>query len=499
MKKGAYIKRSLKYIGLPLGLSILMLLVLPLVLANQRTLELTNLDIRSQLQATLFAEKISGKLNTLEVLLESLAQQTRLLDLSTKSGEERLERIIRQNQLIFSEVEGVYILDTQGEKQFSSLYHTSEELDALRMSMAKQHIGQELPFCSEPFLLEGELYLSLSRSVTDSSGEIARIIALIIKTNHLYEQMDFIAIPGVEQILVSDIEDSIIVFWSTDPLQKTSPLTVEELYPDYASTKNAFSSTTLQGGIHSYSTKGKLYTFASLAEFPYTLTMKGDIKKAMGSYDKALFISSSFLLAMVLVAVIAITRLSFTITKKELEQEKILAGLAQTIQERTHELELLSEQDALTTLPNRRKMNELLMYEIGRSRETQSVFSLLILDIDFFKQVNDTYGHQTGDSVIKNIVQTLTPILAGKGTLARWGGDELMALLPDHTLGQAVDIARQMCTTVDMKIFPQDIRTSLSIGVTQFDQEDTNITLIRRADMALYNAKDAGRNQVSSL
>ena len=169
------------------------------------------------------------------------------------------------------------------------------------------------------------------------------------------------------------------------------------------------------------------------------------------------------------------------------------------MQERTIALKRLSEPDALTGLPNRRRINKLLTEEIRLCKEGNSVFSLLILDIDRFKLVNDTYGHQTGDEVILAIVELLRPLLADIGTLARWGGDELMTLLPGHTLCQAVDVAQAMRTQIEQARFPQNLHITLSIGVTQSGSDDTDITLIRRADMALYMAKDAGRNQVHTI
>ncbi|MDY0287207.1 MAG: GGDEF domain-containing protein [Sphaerochaeta sp.] len=489
MKQGPSIKRSLKYIGLPLVLSILLLVVLLIVLANQRTLELNNLETRSELQATLFAEKISGKLNALEILLDSLAQQTRLMDLSTREGEELLEHTVRQNQLIFSEIEGICILTPKGEKQFSSFYHESAALDAMRMDLTKCHIEQEFSFSSLPFTDQEVHYLSLSRSIEDASGMIARIVALIVCTDLFHEQLNLTSIPGIEQLVVSDSEEAIVALWSSSARHSGEG-------PEYVNAAPGVEETTLQAGIRSHSQGGKLYTTTSLAGFPYTLTLKVDIQNAMASYDKALTISFSFLLVMVLISVIYITRLGFEVARKEIQQEEILDSLAQKVQERTVALKRLSEQDALTGLPNRRRINNLLTEEIRISREGKGVFSLLILDIDRFKLVNDTYGHQTGDEIIIAIVELLCPLLAGTGTLARWGGDELMTLLPGQTLCQAVDIAQAMRTRIEQARFPQNLHITLSIGVTQFDHDESDVTIIRRADMALYKAKDAGRNQV---
>lgn len=496
MKKGPFIGKSLTYIGLPLLLCILLLLVLSFVLANQRTMELNNLETRSQLQATLFAEKISGKLNALEILLDSLAKQSNLMDLSKQSNEEILEHTVREDQLIFSEIEGVFILDSLGNTQYTSLYHESEGLNALRSNLIKLHIEQQFTFHSLPFIDKDKHYLSLSRSIEDASGAVVRIVSLIIHTDLFHEQMNLTSIPGLEQLLVSDAEDTVVAFWTNDVTITTIPKTLEDIYPAYMEKMPTVQKTSLRAGIRSYANAGNLYTAASLAGFPYTLTLKHDIQMAMASYDKALIISFSFLLMMVLISGISITRLGFEVTKKEAEQAEILDSLAHKVQERTLALKQISEQDTLTGLPNRRKINALLTTEIGRCKFDGSSFSLLILDIDHFKLVNDTFGHQQGDEVILAIVDLLSPIIEGGGTLARWGGDELMALFPNYTLQESVDRANAMRLRIESASFIQNIHITLSIGVTQFIPEDTDTALIRRADIAMYRAKEAGRNQV---
>lgn len=457
MKRDSFFYKFLRYIGLPLFLCVLLLLVLTFVLANQRKLELKNLETQSQLQATLFAEKITGKLNTLEILLESLAKQSVLMDLSKESGEELLERTIRQDQLIFSDIEGVCILNPQGEKLYSSFTHESDTLDIMRANLTKLHIEQQLPFSSLAFTDQGEQYLTLSRSIEDTSGKIARIVTLIVRTNLFHEQLKLTSIPGIEQFILSDAEDAIVAFWTSDTNFEATPQTFEDVYPAHAEEMPADLQTTLQAGIRSYTSKGKFFTIVSLSGFPYTLTLKGDILMAMRSYDKALTISFSFLIMIVLISVVSITRLGFEVTKKEAEQAELLDSLAHKVQQRTLALKNISEQDALTGLPNRRKINSLLTQEIEQCKSDGCIFSLLILDIDHFKLVNDTFGHQKGDDIILEIVGQLSPIVAGEGTLARWGGDELMVLLPDYTLVQAIDIANMMRMTIEAGTFTHNL------------------------------------------
>ncbi|HKK02253.1 MAG TPA: diguanylate cyclase [Desulfuromonadales bacterium] len=161
----------------------------------------------------------------------------------------------------------------------------------------------------------------------------------------------------------------------------------------------------------------------------------------------------------------------------------------------------LSNIDPLTQLFNRRYFLETLEKELMRSSRANTSFSLLMLDIDHFKQINDTYGHQAGDRALEEVAKLLRQHLRQYDIAARFGGDEFALVLPHTKLPQALDVAERLRAAVETLSFPDGLRMTASLGAACFPE--TNITaideLIREADVALYNAKRAGRNRVGAM
>ncbi len=166
------------------------------------------------------------------------------------------------------------------------------------------------------------------------------------------------------------------------------------------------------------------------------------------------------------------------------------------------ELNYLSTTDGLTGLFNRRALNDLLVYEIDRAQRYQSELSLIICDIDWFKQINDDYGHRAGDIALQAVTGALKHALRKADILGRYGGDEFMLILPETSLAGAKNLAEKIRAAIeDIKLEISEgkvIRLSTSIGVAGccVPAEDLD-TIVARADAALYASKQAGRNRVS--
>jgi diguanylate cyclase (GGDEF)-like protein len=161
----------------------------------------------------------------------------------------------------------------------------------------------------------------------------------------------------------------------------------------------------------------------------------------------------------------------------------------------------LSNTDSLTGLYNRRYLIEFLEREVPRAERTNENFSLLILDIDHFKKVNDTYGHQSGDVVLKVIAEVAKGNLRNYDIAARYGGEEFVVVLPNTPLSEASIVAERLRESVQALLFPAPmdaLTTTVSIGVAAFPSTQVNSieTLLEKADDALYRAKHAGRNKV---
>ena len=163
--------------------------------------------------------------------------------------------------------------------------------------------------------------------------------------------------------------------------------------------------------------------------------------------------------------------------------------------------------DPLTRINNRRYFDQRIREEIDRSLRSGDSLSCLFLDIDFFKKVNDNYGHQCGDVVIQNIAQIMRHQLRTADILARYGGEEFVAVVTGASSQMAIDVASRIRTSVERQQFDVvenlKIEVTVSIGVATFQpkefsgsRETIARTLIGKADQALLDAKRAGRNQV---
>jgi diguanylate cyclase (GGDEF)-like protein len=169
------------------------------------------------------------------------------------------------------------------------------------------------------------------------------------------------------------------------------------------------------------------------------------------------------------------------------------------LQDLNMRLELMVRTDILTGLANRLEMLNQLEIEQKRSERHKKTFSLILGDLDFFKQVNDTYGHLAGDRVLRQVAAQLRDSLRTEDVCARWGGEEFMILLPETSLQQAVIVAGKLAAAVREKEITWEqhvIRLSMSFGVGEFQVGSSIDAFTQRVDNALYAAKNAGRNRV---
>ena len=167
--------------------------------------------------------------------------------------------------------------------------------------------------------------------------------------------------------------------------------------------------------------------------------------------------------------------------------------------------------DALTALPNRRLLQARLEAEFERATRYQRTFSVVLLDIDYFKAINDAFGHGVGDEILREVGQLLQAQARALDTAGRWGGEEFLLLLPELPLGSAGRVAERLRTRIGEHTFaaafvppasPFDpaaspgVPLTVSLGVAEFRTGETLAELLARADRALYDAKTQGRNRV---
>ena len=178
----------------------------------------------------------------------------------------------------------------------------------------------------------------------------------------------------------------------------------------------------------------------------------------------------------------------------QLSNESLARQLSAALQLVQHE----AETDALTGQPNRRALDELLRQQVRMAGMTGRPFSVLLLDIDHFKAVNDTHGHGAGDDTLRAFAQRVREHLRQGDTCARYGGEEFVVVLPGTSLPAALDVAERLRVGVAEAslISAPPVRTTVSIGAAQHVAGETPEQLLARADAAVYAAKRGGRNQV---
>ena len=184
--------------------------------------------------------------------------------------------------------------------------------------------------------------------------------------------------------------------------------------------------------------------------------------------------------------------------EKRLEGE--LSNKVQELESMRQELELLCRTDALTNLPNRRPFEEMLQSSIGISRRHDYPLSLLMADIDHFKRVNDTFGHDVGDKVLCSFANVLRSNCRFEDLVARVGGEEFVLLMQVTDLYDAVRVGQRICDSMrDLPVLPDGGCVTVSFGATQYVNGEDPAQFIKRADEALYKAKEQGRNRVCAL
>ncbi len=190
------------------------------------------------------------------------------------------------------------------------------------------------------------------------------------------------------------------------------------------------------------------------------------------------------------------------------ELDLLLASIQRAIQKRrlearnlqlVKELEEMAVRDALTGIYNHRHMHTCLSEEIARSLRYEHPFSIMMIDIDHFKQVNDTYGHLVGDFVLKRMVRLLEEHMRQTDTIFRYGGEEFIIMLPETEKNKALLVANRMLDAVRTHTFDCDgsrVHITISIGSAMFPDEARDLSsLIGLADRRLYRAKKKGRDQ----
>jgi diguanylate cyclase (GGDEF)-like protein len=205
---------------------------------------------------------------------------------------------------------------------------------------------------------------------------------------------------------------------------------------------------------------------------------------------------ASRVLGIVITLLVTIMTLIYLLGRERWVHDNVQMDKRLRLQELARDLGFQATTDPLTGLHNRLKFDQALADEMVRSDRYKTPLSLVLYDVDNFKRVNDTYGHQIGDKVLVQLSRFVPNLIRSTDLLARWGGEEFAILVPGSDGQMAFQAAKKLRDAIRHVVFDEVGSVTCSFGVTQFAVEDTAAEFISRADNALYRAKINGRNQV---
>jgi diguanylate cyclase (GGDEF)-like protein len=190
-------------------------------------------------------------------------------------------------------------------------------------------------------------------------------------------------------------------------------------------------------------------------------------------------------------AIVGVIETAQDITEQKLEEKKL------KLSEQTYKEQSIT--DSLTELYNARHFFRQLDYEVGRAKRYGSKLSLMLMDIDDFKKYNDSYGHPEGDKVLRTLSRVLKKGLRDSDTSCRYGGEEFTVLLPETTGKNALMVAERLRSSFEKEVLAplpeSEVHMTISIGISEYIPAEESKSFLRRADEAMYDAKNNGKNQ----
>ncbi|AHL35108.1 diguanylate cyclase [Pseudomonas brassicacearum] len=410
----------------------------------------------------------------------------------------RLQSTFARRVQSLEQLHGLFLFDKHGHwvvTSFEDLHRGAGVADREYFKFHQQnasliaHIG--------PAILSrqnGEWIIPVSRRLNDQDGNFQGVLLAGIKMSYFDQFFKSFSLDEKGEMALALSDGTLLARRPFDEARIGRPLAEEHIFKHDSVTgtsDNAIIRSAVDGVV-------RLYGHQHLQAYPLVVTAAMSEESILaGWYERAF--QSSLIVALV---VLGICLFGWVFVRQVRNSERIEADLRKA----QEALELIATHDSLTGLANRRLFERALDIEFGRGARQRSPLGLIMVDIDFFKRYNDTYGHVAGDHCLAEVAQVLKECSHRKADLAvRYGGEEFAVLLPDTNLNGAMALAEQIRhRVIDKHITHAGSPTgylTVSLGCYSFvpSSLDNIEVFIQRADAALYQAKHGGRNRVAAL
>ncbi|MDO7896843.1 sensor domain-containing diguanylate cyclase [Pseudomonas citrulli] len=432
-----------------------------------------------------------------DVVLDSLADWIQI-DGFGPDQQPRLQKNFARRVQSLEQLHGLFLFDKHGHwvvTSFDNLQRGAGVADREYFLFHQQnasliaHIGPAIRSRQN-----GEWIIPVSRRLNDENGEFQGVLMAGIKMSYFEQFFQSFSLDDKGEMALALSDGTLLARRPFDEARIGRPLTEEHLFNHDLPGVMA-GDVTIRSAVDGVV---RLYGHDHLRSYPLVVTaaMSEDAILA-GWHDRAF--QSSLIVALV---VVGICLFGWVFVRQVRNSERVEADLRKA--QKT--LEMIATHDSLTGLANRRLFERALDVEFGRGARQRSPLSLIMVDIDFFKRYNDTYGHVAGDHCLAEVAKVLKDCCHRKADLAvRYGGEEFGVLLPDTNLQGALALAEQIrCRVIDKHITHSGSPTgylTVSLGCYCFvpSSLDSIEVFIQRADAALYQAKHNGRNRVAAL
>ncbi|MFV3307831.1 diguanylate cyclase [Pseudomonas sp. NY15181] len=446
---------------------------------------------------------VEGIITQSSMLLLGLAERLEA-DGSGPAQLERLRQLAQRQQSLLSQLDGIVVYDANGAWLMSSNGNAPPGTSGADRSFFIHH--RDTPstdaYIGEPIRSRstGKWVITVSRRYNHPDGSFAGVISVTLGVENFLQLFGKIDIGRHGAIGVTTVNGQVLVrypFRQSDMGRVLSRSPIFSGYLDHAQVGTATFNSSLDG-------IERIYAFRKNERYPLVTTVALGKDEALAAWraDALRTVGIAFGLLMVIVIIGCLMILAI---QRRIRTEALLVGAREDLLKANRQLEVLASRDPLTGLQNRRSFDDHLAAELRRAHREQAPLSLLLIDVDYFKRFNDTYGHPAGDDCLRSIGQLLTDRVRRPGDLtARYGGEELAVILPSTDSAGAQAVAEQIL----QRLWQSNLthvgspfgRVTASIGIATLPAGSgaSATALIGAADQALYRAKADGRNRLDS-